>query len=122
MANAFDVLKADGLGVATNCGDVWLGDPRFDPIWQEVDRRRAVVFVHPKDAPCCGPEKLSYMIAPVTGPWLEWPMNTARTILSLMLTGTLRKYPNITFIFSHGGGVMPLLVDRIKSVSSIDEA
>jgi 6-methylsalicylate decarboxylase len=118
MAYALDVLKADGLGLATSYGNLWLGDARFDPIWQEANRRKAVVFVHPKDAPCCGVDQLSYMNSTVTGPWLEWPVNTARAILSLMLSGTLRKYRDIRFIFSHGGGVMPLVVDRIGDAAS----
>lgn len=109
---ALDALKADGLGIVTNYGDRWLGDQRFEPIWREANRRKAVIFVHPTDAPCC--TGLSYQTAPISGPWLEWPMNTARTIISLMVSGTLRKYPNIRFIFSHGGGVMPLLVGRIS--------
>jgi predicted TIM-barrel fold metal-dependent hydrolase len=47
------------------------------------------------------------------GSWIEWPMNTARTILSLIASGTLRRYPRIRFIFAHGGGVMPLLIRRM---------
>ena len=118
MAYALDVLKADGLGLATSYGNLWLGDAHFDPIWQEANRRKAVVYVHPKDAPCCGPDQMSYMNSTVSGPWLEWPVNTARTILSLMVSGTLRKYRDIRFIFSHGGGVMPLIVGRMGDGAS----
>jgi predicted TIM-barrel fold metal-dependent hydrolase len=118
MAYALDVLKADGLGLATNYGNLWLGDAHFDPIWQEANRRKAVIFVHPRDAPCCGPDQLSYMNSTVMGPWLEWPVNTARTILSLMMSGTLRKYRDIRFIFSHGGGVMPLILGRVGDAAS----
>ena len=76
-----------------------------------------MVYVHPTDAPCCTPQTLSYMADPVSGPWIEWPMNTARTIMSLMLSGTFRKYPDIRFIISHGGGVMPLLVERVDGLA-----
>jgi predicted TIM-barrel fold metal-dependent hydrolase len=113
IAHCLDTLKADGFGVATSYKEAWLGDPRFEPIWAELDRRGAVVFVHPFDAPCCTPNTLTYETPPVYGPWIEWPMNTARTILSLMVTGTLRRHPGVRFIFAHGGGVMPLLVERI---------
>ena len=118
MAYALDVLKADGLGLATNYGDLWLGDAHFDPIWQEANRRKAVVYVHPRDAPCCGAAQMSYMKPPVAGYWMEWPVNTARTILSLMVSGTLRKYRDIRFIFSHGGGVMPLVLGRLNDGAS----
>ena len=56
---------------------------------------------------------MSYMRPGMDGSWIEWPMNTARAILSLMVSGTLRRYPRVRFIFCHGGGVMPLLVNRI---------
>ena len=52
------------------------------------------------------------------GSWIEWPMNTARAIFSLMTSGTLRRYPDIRFIFSHGGGVMPLLVERVAGLAA----
>lgn len=113
IAYASDVLRADGFGIATNYGESWLGNPRFRPIFEELNRREAVVFVHPTDAPCCTPETLTYEFPPISGQWIEWPMNTARTILSLMSTGTLRSLSNIRFIFAHGGGVMPLLVGRL---------
>lgn len=116
MAHAFDVLEADGLGLITQYDELWLGDARFDPIWREANRRRAVVYVHPMDAPCCVPSTLSYARPPIQATWIEWPMNTARTIFSLMTSGTLRRYPDIRFIFSHGGGVMPLLLERIAGI------
>jgi predicted TIM-barrel fold metal-dependent hydrolase len=74
------------------------------------------VYVHPFDAPCCTAASLSYQVNGVNGPWIEWPMNTARTILSIMLAGYTRHLPNVRFIFSHGGGVMPLLVSRIQGL------
>jgi 6-methylsalicylate decarboxylase len=110
---AFDVLKADGFGITTQYGDLWLGDPRFRPIWEELNRRNAVVYIHPSDAPCCTPATLTYEKQGISGPWIEWPMNTARTILSLMTNGVTMQFANIKFIFSHGGGVMPLLIHRI---------
>src|SRR5262249_49814803 len=84
IEHAYDVLKADGVGLVTNYGELWLGDPRFAPVFDELNRRKAVVYVHPADAPCC--DHLSYMAPPtVGGSWIEWPMNSARAILSLFL-------------------------------------
>lgn len=111
---AFGSLNADGFGIATNYDDMWLGDASFWPIYEVLNAMEAIVFVHPKDAPCCAPDKLSYHRDVMDGSWLEWPINTARTIFSLLVSGTLRRFPRIRFIFSHGGGVMPLLVSRIE--------
>jgi len=114
---AYSALKADGIGLVTSYQDMWLGDPKFRPVWEELNRRKALVYVHPNDADCCsGPNFLTYekQHPPVGGSWFEYPMNTARTIFSLMLGGTFRQMPDIRFIFSHGGGVAPLLISRIE--------
>jgi predicted TIM-barrel fold metal-dependent hydrolase len=114
---AYGSLKADGIGLVTSYEGMWLGDPKFLPVWQELNRRKAVVYVHPNDDDCCsGPNFLSYekQNPPVQSAWFEYPMNTARTIFSLLLAGTTRQMPDIRFIFSHGGGVAPLLLSRIE--------
>jgi len=113
IAYALDVLKADGVGIATEYGLAWLGDPKFEPIFQELNRRNAVVFVHPALAPCCTAQTLTYETPPISTPWMEFPTNTARTILSLWNAQTTRRLPNVRFIFCHGGGVMPMLLGRI---------
>ena len=117
IAYAFDVLKADGVGIATEYGPAWLGDSKFEPIFQEVNRRNAVVYVHPGQAPCCTPQTLTYEKPPIDTPWMEFPTNTARTILSLWNAQTTRRLPGIRFIFCHGGGVMPMLLGRIAGFS-----
>jgi len=53
IAYAYDVLKADGIGLYTSYHDKWLGDPAFDPIFAELDRRKAVIYVHPATPDCC---------------------------------------------------------------------
>lgn len=111
---ALDYLHADGFGISTSYGDMWLGDNAFQPIFEELNRRQAVVYVHPNDARCCTPQTLTYEQPPVSGPWIEWPVNTARTIFSLIASGVLRQFPAVRFIFSHGGGVMPLLLSRLS--------
>lgn len=113
---ALDHLGADGFGIATSYGDAWLGDAVFEPIYEKLDNRGAIVFVHPHDAACCAPGKMTYNKPIMDGSWIEWPINTARTIMGLMVSGTLRRYPRIRWIFAHGGGVMPLLIERIKGL------
>jgi predicted TIM-barrel fold metal-dependent hydrolase len=114
IAYALDVLKADGVGIATEYQQAWLGDPKFEPIFQELDRRRAAVYVHPAEAPCCTPATLTYEKPPLATAWMEFPVNTARTILSLWNAQTTRRLPGIRFIFCHGGGVMPILLGRFS--------
>ncbi len=111
---ALDVLKADGVGISTSYGEMWLGDPKLRPIFEELNRRSAVVYVHPNDAVCCTPQTMTYEKNGISGAWIEWPMNTARTILSVMAAGYTRELPQLRFIFSHAGGVMPLLVSRLQ--------
>jgi predicted TIM-barrel fold metal-dependent hydrolase len=108
---ALDVLKADGIGLVTSYGELWLGDPKLRPVFAELNRRKAVVYVHPTDAPCC--VHMSYQAPPVGGSWIEWPMHTARTILSLMLNRVTQELSDLRFIFAHDGGTMPMLIGRI---------
>lgn len=106
IAYAFDVLKHDGIGVLTSYAGKLLGDPAFDPVFDEINRRKAKVFVHPTMS--CG-----NLFPGVSGPTIEFPVDTARTIASLLLRGTFARCPDITFIFSHGGGVLPSIVQRV---------
>ena len=114
---ALDHLGADGFGITTSYDEMWLGDSKLWPVYEKLDSRRAVVFVHPYDAPCCTPARMSYSTAMMDGSWIEWPMNTARTIFSLISSGALRRFPHIRFIFSHAGGLMPLLVERLAGLA-----
>jgi predicted TIM-barrel fold metal-dependent hydrolase len=114
---AYDVLHADGIGLSTNEGDIWLGDERNWPVFAELNRRKAVVFVHPAPTSNCASVSRAYGGDLISSPWLEFPMNTARAILGLLAKGVTRKYPDIRFIFSHGGGAMPFLLGRIAGFS-----
>lgn len=105
---AFGTLKADGVGILTSYGNHWLGDPMFQPVLDELNRRKAVVYTHPIDAPCC--QDLWPNVNPTT---LEFPTDTARTILSLLTTDAATRYPDLRLIFSHGGGTLPAIIGRI---------
>ena len=99
--------------MSTSEGDTWLSDERNAPVFDELNRRKAVVFVHPAATSNCSAVSRGYGGELISPPWLEFPMNTARAILGLLAKGVTRKYPDIRFIFSHGGGAMPLLLGRI---------
>lgn len=110
IAYAFDTLQADGIGLQTNYGDVWPGDPRFRPVFEELDRRKAVVYFHPLVAACCA--NLSLAIPPAM---IEVPHDTTRAVVSLLLGGTFARCRNIKWLFSHAGGTVPMLAGRINS-------
>jgi predicted TIM-barrel fold metal-dependent hydrolase len=106
---AFDVLKADGIGLFTSYGDKYLGDAAFVPVFEELNRRRAVVYTHPLDPACCS--HLADGLGPSS---IEFATDTTRTIASLIFgkAGTAFRCPEVKFIWSHSGGTLPFLIGR----------
>lgn len=99
LSYAIDSLKLDGVILLSNYDGYYLGDPRFDKLFSELNRRKAVVFIHPATPP--GIEK-SHFGVPDT--LMDVCFDTTRTAYSLMLNGTLRRYPDVRFILAHAGG------------------
>ena len=107
---ALDTLKVDGFALLTNYGDKWAGDISFVPVYEELNRRKAVVHVHPAAPNCC------INLIPGVPPGVEeFLFDTARCIMSLMISGTLARCPSIRFIFSHAGGAMPAMANRMDA-------
>jgi 6-methylsalicylate decarboxylase len=114
IAYACDTLKADGIGLFTSYGDSWLGNAAFRPVMEELNRRKAVVHVHPTAANCC--RNLDY--APGIGPGsLEYGTDTTRAIVGVAFSGDAVRFPDIRFIWSHAGGTVPFLAGRIDGAS-----
>lgn len=113
IAHAYDVLKADGIGLFTSYGDQWLGNPAFRPVMEELNRRQATVHVHPTAANCC--RNLDYGVAPGS---VEYGTDTTRAIVGVAFSGDSTRYPDIRFIWSHAGGSMPFLAGRIDGASA----
>ncbi|MFI2670708.1 amidohydrolase family protein [Streptomyces albidoflavus] len=112
--HALDVLGADGVTVETNHHGHYLGDPRFEPLWAELDRRGAVVFVHPTSPPHADSVALGR-----PRPMLELLFDTARTASDLLFRGVLTRHPRVRWLLTHGGGALPLLADRMELFRSL---
>ncbi len=104
---AYDTLKADGIGLFTSYGNQWLGNPAFDPVFAELNRRKAVIYTHPVSPTCC-----TGLIKEVGESEIEYGTDTSRAIASMVFTGASQKFPDIRMIFSHGGGTVPFLIRR----------
>jgi predicted TIM-barrel fold metal-dependent hydrolase len=105
---SYDVLKADGINLMTSIGDKWLGDPYYDPIFAELDRRKAVVYTHPAVPNCT-----AGVLPEIRDAVIEFGTDTTRAITRLMFSGAAHRYPNIRWIWSHAGGTAPFLTERL---------
>ena len=105
---ALDTLGLDGVVLLTSVGDQYLGDPVFDPLFEELNRRKTVVYTHPNFPPGSDVPKLGW-----PAPLMEFVFDTTRAIANLILNGTLERYPDIPMIFSHAGGTVPYIAGRI---------
>jgi 6-methylsalicylate decarboxylase len=113
IAYSIEVLKAEGIALHTSYGPKYLGDPSFEPVYEELNRRKAVVYVHPTTPDCC--RGLVPGIPPST---IEYATDSTRTIAHIVFSGTATKFPDIRWIFSHSGGTLPFLTSRFVRLAA----
>jgi predicted TIM-barrel fold metal-dependent hydrolase len=113
IAYAYDTLKTDGIGLLTSYDDVWLGNKAFRPVMEELNRRKAVVAIHPTAANCC--RSLDYGLGPGS---IEYGTDTTRAIIGVAFSGDAARFPEIRFIWSHAGGSLPFLAGRVDGGSN----
>jgi predicted TIM-barrel fold metal-dependent hydrolase len=117
VAYALDVLKLDGINLQSHTADRYLGDPDEDELYAELDRRRAVIFVHPQRPHVTGMPRYSFPAG-----YTELTFDTTRAITNLLYNGTLAKFPNIRWIMPHMGGVTPFLLFRLSGLEDDPKA
>jgi len=115
---AFDQLNADGVAVETNHHGTYLGDKSLDPVFDELNRRKAIVFIHPT-TPCMPSGSPAVPVTAYPRPMFEFLFDTARAVINLFLSGTVSRCPDITFIVPHMGGTFPPLINRFSNVGPI---
>lgn len=106
---ALGTLKADGFAMYTSHGERYVGDPYWMPLYEELNRRRAIVFVHPHAPECCDSLTISKNVASTI---VEYGADTTRAIANVVFSGLSKRFPNITWVFSHSGGMMPFVIER----------
>ncbi len=107
---AFDTLNADGVVLLSNYAGHYLGDPAFGPLWAELERRSAVVFIHPA-------KPAIPIIEGIPGPIVDYPFDTTRTAVQLVLNGVITRCPRVEIILSHAGGFLPFAAHRFAELA-----
>lgn len=114
IAYSCDRLRVNGFALLTNAGGTYLGDPSLEPVFRELDRRKARVFLHPTSPPCWQQTSFGR-----PRPMLEFLFDTTRAVVDLVLNGTVARHNDIEFIIPHAGATLPMIVDRVSVFSRL---
>jgi len=112
LEHALDTLRADGVILLANYAGKYLGDAAFEPLWAALDRRQAVVFVHPGQPPLP-------TAAGLAGPLVDYPFDTTRMAVQLVLNGIVDRYPGARVILAHAGGFLPYASHRFAELARV---
>jgi predicted TIM-barrel fold metal-dependent hydrolase len=110
----YDHLGVDGVVLLTNVGGTYLGDPALEPIFDELDRHQARIFVHPTSPACWPGTSLGR-----PRPMLEFLFDTTRAVVNLVLNGTVARHPDLAFIIPHAGAALPVIADRVAAFATV---
>lgn len=114
LSYAIDVLRLDGLVVFTNARGVYLGDASLEPVFEELERRKSVVFVHPNQSPDAAAHALG-----LPDNLLDFPTDTNRAVAQMHYTNRFARTPNVKYIISHAGGSLPYLAARFAIIDEM---
>jgi aminocarboxymuconate-semialdehyde decarboxylase len=115
LSHALDELRLDGVVLFTNANGVYLGDAALEPVFEELERRQAVVFVHPNFSPDASAHALG-----LPDNLLDFPTDTNRAIAQMHYTNRFARTPNVKYIFSHAGGSIPYLAARFAIIDEMN--
>ena len=116
VAFCYDELGVDGIVLLTHAGDVYLGDPALEPLFDELDRRHARLFLHPT-SPLCW-EQTAFGR---TRAMIEFLFDTSRAVVNMVLNGVVARHPNVEVIVPHAGATLPVIADRVAAFAFILE-
>jgi predicted TIM-barrel fold metal-dependent hydrolase len=108
---ALDTLKMDGINLQSHTAHRYLGDPEEDELYAELDRRKAVIFLHPQRPPVKDMPHYGFAAG-----YTELTFDTTRAVTNMLYNGTFEKFPNIRWIMPHMGGVTPFLLFRLSGL------
>jgi 6-methylsalicylate decarboxylase len=114
IAFAFDQLNADGVVMVTNYSGNYLGNARFDPVFAELNKRSATIFIHP-----INPAGYDCVACGRPGPVIEFTFDTCRSVTDMLYAGSLSRYNDLKFIVSHAGGPLPTLAPRLGTIGTL---
>jgi predicted TIM-barrel fold metal-dependent hydrolase len=114
MAYALDTLKLDGVATSTSIDDIYLGDTRYDPWFEEMNRRGVTLFVHPVPAKASRSVDLGIDVS-----ILEFMFDTTRMLINMIFSGAKSRFSKIKIISTHGGGTIPYLMTRIETLEGV---
>lgn len=114
IAHCCDRLDVAGFTLLTNIGGTYLGDPAFQPVFRELDRRGARLFIHPTSPACWEHTSLGR-----PRPMLEFFFDTTRAVVDLVLNGTVARHPGVEFIIPHAGATLAMVADRVSVFSRL---
>jgi aminocarboxymuconate-semialdehyde decarboxylase len=115
LAYALDVLKLDGVVLFSNVNGIYLGDKRFEPVFEELERRSAVVFVHPMASPDLAAHQLG-----LPDSLIDFTADTTRAVAQMLYSNRFARTPSVKYILSHAGGVIPYLAGRFAIVDEMN--
>jgi predicted TIM-barrel fold metal-dependent hydrolase len=114
IADTQDELGLDGVLLNSNSLGHYFGDPWYEPVLADLDRRGVPVFLHPTDPP-----HVDVLGFGRPSSVCEYPFDTARNIVNAIYTGVFQRYSNLTLILAHCGGTLPTLGWRIAEHTAL---
>src|SRR5258706_70843 len=114
MAYQRDAWRLDGVATSKSVDDISLGDPRYTPWFEEINRRCVTLFVHPVPARASRSVDLGIDVS-----LLEFMFDTTRMLTNMIFSGAKKRFSKIKIISTHGGGTIPYLMTRIETLEKV---